>query len=114
MKKYFYGQKNYIKRTKKNIKAYVDILRQDSLPISKVILYGSQVSGKTHQWSDIDICIISPRFKNAFDATQYLWSKRVISDIKYAIEPVGFSVKDFKEGSSLINEIKKTGIEIKV
>jgi predicted nucleotidyltransferase len=101
-------------KLKKQIKSYVDILRKDELPISKVILYGSYATGTSHQWSDIDLCIISPRFKDAFDATQYLWSKRVIKDIKYAIEPVGFSVKDFKQGSILINEIKRTGVEMVV
>jgi len=29
------------------------------------------------------------------------------------LEPIGFSGKDFKEGSSLIQEIKKTGVAVK-
>jgi hypothetical protein len=28
------------------------------------------------------------------------------------LEPIGFTEKDFREGSSLIEEIKKTGVEI--
>jgi len=28
------------------------------------------------------------------------------------LEPVGFSAKSFREGSSLIKEIKETGVEI--
>lgn len=66
---------------------------------------------KNALWSDIDLCVISPKFKNPFDAMQYLWLKRM-DDNTPAIEPVGFSLKDFKEGGSLIHEIKKTGIRI--
>lgn len=102
------------KKVKKEIIKYIAGLKKDRLPIDKVILFGSYAKGAQHKWSDIDICVISPKFKNAWKATGYLWSKRQITDIRYAIEPVGFNPKDYKEGSSLINEIKKTGIEIKI
>ena len=78
-----------------------------------MILFGSYAKGSQHKWSDVDLCVISPKFKNAFDAMQYL-SLKTIFDMKYTIEPIGFSPKDFNDDySSLIYEIKKTGIEIK-
>ncbi len=102
------------KKVEKEIIGYVANLRKDRLPIKKIILFGSYAKGKQRKWSDIDVCVISPKFKNPWKALEYLWLRREISDARYAIEPVGFSPKDFKEGSSLINEIKKTGIEIKI
>lgn len=101
------------KKIEKEIKEYIRILKDDHLPIKKVILFGSYAKGTQHPSSDIDLCIISPKFKNAFKATQYLWLKR-LKDTTPTIEPVGFSPKDLTDKySSLIQEIKTTGIEIK-
>jgi len=108
-------KKTIPKKVKKEIDDYVKVLRADNLPISKVILFGSYAKGTQNKWSDIDLCIISPKFKNAFNALQYLWLKREIKDINYTIEPVGFSPKDFEDKyDSLIHEIKTTGAEVLV
>lgn len=99
---------------KQEIKKYIKVLKADKLPIKKVILFGSYAKGTQKKWSDIDVCVISPKFKNSSSAFDYLWKKRKISNIKYTIEPVGFNPKDFKDKyNSLIHEIKTTGIEIK-
>ena len=42
----------------------------------------------------------------------YLWRKRNTKEIMAGLEPLGFSPDDFADGSSIINEIKKTGVEI--
>lgn len=106
------AKKRVPKKVEKKIKEYLDVLSQDKLPIKKVILFGSYAKGKQQKWSDIDLCIISPKFKNSFKAMQYLWLKR-IDDRGLTIEPVGFNTEDFKDNyNSLIYEIKNTGIEI--
>ena len=81
--------------------------------IQKVILYGSRAKGKARKWSDIDVCVISPNFKNK-DPLEYLWLKKTDRDIEAMISPVGFRPKDFVDESPLACEIKRTGIEIKV
>ena len=101
-------------KVRQEVDRYIQILKEDKLPIQKAILFGSYSKGKQHKWSDIDLCIISPKFKGAFNATQYLWTKRKIFDVKYAIEPIGFNPKDFKHDSALTSEIKRTGIEVAV
>jgi predicted nucleotidyltransferase len=108
-------KKTIPKKVNKEIERYVNVLRKDNLPISKVILFGSYAKGTQKKWSDIDLCIVSPKFKNTYSAMQYLWLKRKIQDVDYAIEPVGFSPTDFSDKyDSLIQEIKKTGIQIKI
>lgn len=89
------------------------LAKQDKLPIEKVIIFGSYAKGKSYKWSDIDVCIISPKFKDTFEALQFLWTRRNKQEAMIGLEPVGFSGKDFREGSSLIQEIKKSGIAIK-
>lgn len=106
-------KKTIPKKLEQKIINYVNTLKTDKLPINKVILYGSYAKGKQHKWSDVDLCIVSPKFSNSWKATDYLWSKLVF-DMRYTIEPIGFSMKDFKESSALIEEIKTTGIEIPV
>lgn len=95
------------------IRHYLRILKADNLPITSAFLFGSFAKGTPSQWSDIDVCIISPRFKNPWQALQYLWSKRV-DDTGLTIEPIGFHPNDFSEDSSLTSEIKRTGIKISV
>lgn len=107
------AKKRIPKKVEKEIERYLGILKEDSLPINKVFLFGSFARGLQHKWSDIDLCVISPKFKDSFEASQYLWKKRKIFDINYTIEPVGFSMKDFNDKyNSLASEIKKTGIEV--
>ena len=86
-------------------------LKKDQLPISRAVLFGSYAKGNHHLWSDIDLCIVSPNFKDSWSGLQYLWQKRRRG---LAIEPVGYTPKDFREGSALISEIKKYGVEIKI
>ena len=107
------AQKRVPKKVKKEIRDYVRILRDDNLPIHSVILFGSYAKGTPHQWSDIDLCIVSPKFGNPILAMQYLWKKRA-KNSGLTVEPIGFSPKDFRDDSSLIHEIKKTGIKIRI
>ena len=89
------------------------LAEKDKLPIKKVIIFGSHAKGKTHKWSDIDVCIISPKFKDGIGALQFLLTRRNTQEVVAGLGPIGFSPKDFKEGSSLIQEIKRTGVEVK-
>ena len=98
------------KKIEKNINEYINILKDDKVPIKKVILFGSRAKSKQHKWSDIDLCIISPKFKNQFDATRYLLMKSY--GIDAIIEPHPYHPKDFVNEDPLVWEIKKTGIEI--
>jgi len=86
---------------------------EEDLPIERVLIFGSRIKGKIRFGSDIDVCIISPRFKNPLVALKFLWQKRNRKEVIAGLEPVGFSKKDFEEGSTFIEEIKKTGIIIK-
>ena len=81
------------------------------IPISEVYVFGSYAKGTNRKWSDIDVCIISPRFTNSFDALQELWSVRGGDFIP--IEPIGMTPEDLSDRySSLATEIRKYGIKI--
>lgn len=98
----------------KKVEAYTETLKQDKLPVQHVYIFGSFAKGTPHKWSDIDVCVISPKFSNSWDALEYLWQKTPRIEDPYAphIEPVGFSPKDFRAGGMLIDEIKRYGVKI--
>lgn len=107
------AKKRISKEIIKVVRGYAKRLsEEDKIPIDRVIIFGSYAKGNSHKWSDVDVCIISPKFKDFLEDLQFLLIKRRDEEVKFGLEPVGFSNKDFKEGNSLIKEIKKTGIEI--
>ncbi|MFH1889968.1 MAG: nucleotidyltransferase domain-containing protein [Candidatus Kuenenbacteria bacterium] len=106
-------KKRIPKKIKKKISNYIDILKKDKLPVSKIILFGSYAKGTQHKWSDIDLCVVSPKFHDFVDDMQYLFLKRIDNTIPH-IEPIGINPKDFRQPSSLTEEIRKHGVEIRV
>ena len=108
------AKKRVSKKIIKIVQNYVQRLSdEEKLPIERVIIFGSRSNGKVHKWSDIDVCIVSPRFRDAIRAVEFLLTKRKTKEVMAGLEPVGFSGKDFDEGSIFIEEIKK-GEEIKI
>jgi len=89
---------------------YINILKQDKLSLKEVIVFGSRAKRRTDKWSDIDLCIISPKFKDPFKAMHYLLLKSYQVDA--IIEPHPYHPKDFRNEDPLVWEIKKTGIRI--
>ena len=107
------AKKRIPKKIEKIVRGYIQRLtREEKLPIEKVIVFGSRTKGRFRKWSDIDVCIVSPKFKDAMESLEFLWQKRKDEEVKAGLEPVGFSNKHFQEGSSLIQEIKKTGVVV--
>jgi len=96
-----------------HVQAYLDVLEKERLPIERVFLFGSHAKKKARRWSDIDVCIISPKFRDRCHAIDYLWKRRRDEDVEHGIEPVGFHPKDFIDEDPLAWEIKTTGIEIR-
>jgi predicted nucleotidyltransferase len=104
--------KSPLKKVIGYVQAYLDVLEKEKLPIDRVFLFGSYAKKKARRWSDIDVCIISPKFRDRCHAIDYLWKKRRDEDVEHGIEPVGFHPKDFIDEDPLAWEIKTTGIEI--
>ncbi|MBI2436425.1 MAG: nucleotidyltransferase domain-containing protein [Candidatus Magasanikbacteria bacterium] len=108
------ARKRIPKKIIKAVEAYAKSLQHDKVPVKNVYIFGSFAKGNPHEWSDIDVCVISPKFKDSWDALTYLWQKtpRITNAYEPHIEPVGYSPKVFKEGGMLIDEIKRYGVKI--
>ena len=107
-------KKRIPKKIIKVVHGYTERLaKEDKIPIKKVILFGSFAKGTSHRDSDIDVCVISPKFNDFMEGLYFLLTRRNDKEVRAGIEPVGFTWQDFQDGGTLINEIKKTGVEIK-
>ena len=89
-------------------RSFIDECRRNGLSFEKVLLFGSYAEDKAHEWSDIDLLMISDQFTdNIFDNLK-LFSK---INIKYPeIEAHPYSTRHFIEGNDFMNEILKTSI----
>lgn len=101
------------KKVKEIVRAYRSRLtRNNRTPIKRTILFGSYARHQATRWSDIDVCFISPHFKDPLDAISFLLHKRNDEEVRAGLEPVGFTPADFREGGSFIDEIKRTGVDV--
>lgn len=98
------------KTIRKVAEAFVKKLKENKLPVKTVFLYGSYAKGIAKKTSDIDICVISPEFKDDISAIQYLIP--ISRQVDSRIEAIGFAPKYFVDENPLVWEIKRTGIKI--
>jgi len=92
------------------VKSFVNDCKTGGLTFYKVFIFGSVVKGNLHEWSDIDLLLVSDQFNdNVFDNLK-LYSK---INIRYPlIETHPYPTKYFQDGDGFINEIVKDSIEI--
>ena len=95
---------------RKLVHGYKKKLQSFNVPISAIYLYGSYSKGSAKKDSDIDICIVSPIFKDRIESTMYLMKIR--NDKELIISPIAFSPKTFTNENPLAWEIKETGIKL--
>lgn len=85
------------------------------LPIQKMILFGSRVTGKPHRWSDIDLVIVSDKFK------ELKFRKRAAKmydywNLNYPVDFLCYTPEEFnklKKQITIVKEAIREGIEIK-
>lgn len=91
-------------------KSFVNDCQATGLTFNKVLLFGSAAKNTTHEWSDIDLLLISDQFSDNVFENLKLYSK---INIKYPlIETHPYPTKYYYEGDDFINEISKESIEI--
>lgn len=94
----------------KTAKSFINDCLTIGLSFHKVLLFGSFAKGTAHEWSDIDLLLISDQFNDNVFENLKLYSK---INIKYpAIETHPYSTEYFSNGDPFIDEIRKEGIDI--
>ena len=93
------------------IREAVDRLNCSGIRVTRAILFGSFAQGRTREWSDIDLALISPDYRPA-DFRQRVKIGLICQDVDVRMETVVYRPKDFCKGEPLAREIERTGIEV--
>ena len=98
------------KDIKKEVEVFLEELENRGVHVEKSYLFGSFAKGDEHEFSDIDLALVSKNFNGI-----------IHEDIKpfldllakhYRIQPITFHPQKLKEGGPLIEEILNTGVAI--
>ena len=90
--------------------SFVIDCKLNGLQFKKVLLFGSLVDGTLHEWSDIDLLLVSDQFGDNIFENLKLYSK---VNIKYPIIEVHpYPTANYIEGDDFILSISKKSIEI--
>jgi len=93
------------------VKDFARKVRELGIHLRKVILFGSYARNEQRQWSDIDVALVADEFSGiGFDDIGLL-GKALIKHID--IQPQTYPTDYFNEDDPFLDEIKRTGIEIK-
>jgi uncharacterized protein len=90
------------------VRDYLANLRAQGLDVSFGVIFGSQARGTTHQWSDIDLLVVSPRFdsRRRRKDINLMWHIAASTDVR--IEPIACGEQQWvHEGGSPIIEIAR-------
>ena len=99
---------------KKKVLNFKTLLEKEGIPVYKIIIFGSYAKNKAKKESDIDVCVVSPKFgSDSVEELQYLLKQRRKIDSR--IEPFPVSSDEYKNSfSPIIDEIRKFGKEVRV
>ena len=93
-----------------SVKRFLTAMQQRQR-VEAAYLYGSQVKGTATDWSDIDLAVVSPDF-SADLFQERLTLMRLAAQIDDRIEPHPFTPEDFNASDPLVNEIRRTGVQV--
>ncbi|HNV82549.1 MAG: nucleotidyltransferase domain-containing protein [Tenuifilaceae bacterium] len=95
------------------INRYISLLKKNHKGITKAILFGSYAKKNESLDSDIDIALIFDKLNDSDRFDLQVQLMLLASQIDSRIEPHPISKEDFYSNSPFVNEIKRTGVEIK-
>ena len=96
-----------------SVRDYLVAVNKSGIPVEFVVVFGSQVKGICHEWSDIDLLVVSPQFDGimARKELNLLW--HLAASIDSRIEPIPCGLEQWKsDDMSAIIEIARREGEI--
>jgi len=104
------------KSTIESIRRYLTALIERGIEPAFGVLFGSQVRGNTHKWSDIDLVVVASLFDETdeYEPRATLW--HVAGHIDCRIEPIACGLKQWEEddGTPILEVARREGIRVEV
>ena len=93
------------------IKKFIQEALKENIHISQAVLFGSFAKGTNHEWSDIDLAVVSEDFEGIrFNDNVKLGKPRVRSSADLQTHP--FRPEDFNTRNPFVAEILEYGIRV--
>lgn len=92
----------------RTVQKYLRYVKEQGIPVSYGVLFGSYAKGNAHEWSDVDLLVVSPKYdrKRTTEDHEDLWMYAARTDSR--IEPIPVGEKQYKkDDSSVIIEIAR-------
>ncbi len=90
------------------VRRYLQALVEQGIPAPQAVVFGSQATGRTHAWSDIDLLVVSPKYDlpRKREDVNLLWHVAAFTDSR--IEPIAVGERQYEtDDSSAIIEIAR-------
>lgn len=94
------------------VNEYLSAVEVGGIKVDSAFVFGSQVKGTAHKWSDLDLCIISSQLSNDrhSDLVKLMNMRNGATDL---IEPHPFTPVEFASTfDPLANEIRRYGVRV--
>jgi predicted nucleotidyltransferase len=95
------------------IQDFKNTLETTGVRVERIILFGSYADGIPHEWSDIDLVVISPDFINVGLWERIKMISKAISIVFQPIQAIPMTPEEWERGDSMIAMIAREGEEIK-
>ncbi|MBI2432471.1 MAG: nucleotidyltransferase domain-containing protein [Candidatus Hydrogenedentes bacterium] len=91
-----------------SVQGYLRAVEAKGIPVAFGVVYGSHAKGVPHEWSDIDLVVVSRRFDEAKDREDIYKLWRVAAETDSRIEPIACGERAWQEDdSSIIIEVAR-------
>ncbi len=93
------------------VKRYLSEVKQAGIEVEFGVVFGSQATGNSHEWSDIDLLVVSPLFENMSDRKNLNLLWRLAGRIDSRIEPIPCGLRQWEEDnvSAIIEVARREG-----
>lgn len=100
--------------TRISVMKYLRELIHLGVPVSFGMLYGSHVRDDYHQWSDIDVLVVSEAYDTSCsrEDINLLWRTAARTDSRIEPLPVGLNRWETDDGSTIIVSARREGIRV--
>lgn len=100
----------------KSVQRYLVAVIESGIPVSFGVVYGSQATGRTHKWSDIDLIVVSPIFDEEYDRTEIFKLWRIAARTDSRIEPLPCGEKQWIDDTerAIIEIARREGVRVNV
>ncbi len=86
-------------------------LLEREITVQAIVLFGSYCNGVPHEWSDIDLAVISPDFESLRMSYRQTMISRLALKGDRRIAPIGYPLSEYRDPGphSFLREIIRTG-----